>query len=71
MPNVDVTKCARDKGKSEFGCLLWTFPYHFTSEAIPGIMGREDPPLFREQSAGQSPRQSSRRAKIIITEFSS
>ena len=34
MPNVDVTKCARDKGKSEFGCLLWTFPYHFTSEAV-------------------------------------
>ena len=60
MPNVDVTKCARDKGKSEFGCLLWTFPYHFTSEAIPGTIGGEDPPSLGERSVSQSPRQNHR-----------
>jgi len=39
--NFFCAECGRDKGKSEFECLLWTFPYHFTSEAIPGTMGGE------------------------------
>lgn len=30
--NFFCAECGRDKGKSEFKCLLWTFPYHFTSE---------------------------------------